>query len=244
MNEDLYAIAEIAGAFTGDGWIEARENALYITGHKTEDKPYYDSFLSNIFSKNFAKVSPREFVYWSVYGIVTYKKKVVAKAISLGFQVGKKSLIAKTPSWILESKDNHVVAAFIRGVFDTDGSFWCDRSRAKTSGVWKRTHYSQPVISITSCSKDLITELHCLLQNLQIESSWRQTNEKRQKYGRNNSTSYELRVRKRLEVEKWFTVIGSNNPKHLTKYIMWKKLSHLPQKQTLQERINFLNNSQ
>ena len=53
-------IAEILGAFIGDGWIESSLNSIYITGDKIEDKDYYDNFLAPIFSKNFVDIKPKE----------------------------------------------------------------------------------------------------------------------------------------------------------------------------------------
>ena len=104
-NKDLLTnpeIAEIFGAFIGDGWIESDKDALYITGSPTEDKEYYDKHLGPLFSKHFTLVNPKKFTYWGVYGIVTYKKEVINKAIILGFQVGHKSLVAKIPEYSLD----------------------------------------------------------------------------------------------------------------------------------------------
>ena len=52
-------IAEIHGAFIGDGWLESSHKSIFITGDKVEDKNYYDDFLALKFSKNFADVKPR-----------------------------------------------------------------------------------------------------------------------------------------------------------------------------------------
>jgi hypothetical protein len=74
MNKIINAeVAELLGAFIGDGWIEKRKKGMYILGNITEDKEYYDNFLAPLFSKHFTLVIPKEFSYWSVYGICTYK---------------------------------------------------------------------------------------------------------------------------------------------------------------------------
>jgi len=125
--------AELCGAIIGDGWIESDQDALYITGSPTEDKLYYDKHLAPLFSKHFIDVTPNKFPYWKVYGIVTYKKQAINKALSLGFQAGPKSLDVQIPSYILTSKNEETIKSIIRGVFDTDGSFWCEKSRASTS---------------------------------------------------------------------------------------------------------------
>ena len=163
-------IVEILGAFIGDGWIENDKDALYITGSPTEDKDYYDKFLAPLFSKHFAPVKSKEFPYWRVYGIVTYKKEVINKAIDIGFQVGRKSLIAKIPKEILKTNDKNVIKSILRGIFDTDGSFWCERSRTNTSTKWKRTYNYHPELRITSCSRKLLNQVQLLLNKLNIES--------------------------------------------------------------------------
>src|SRR6185295_3401650 len=92
MNEQ---IAEILGAFIGDGWIEKRQTALYIIGSETEDKDYYDKYLGPLFSKFICDVSPRSFPYWNVYGIGCYKGAVIQRCILQGFQIGRKALCAR-----------------------------------------------------------------------------------------------------------------------------------------------------
>ena len=242
-NKDLLnnpEIAEILGAFIGDGWIESDKDALYITGSPTEDKDYYENHLAPLFSKYFTPVKPKKFPYWKVYGLVTYKKDVIKKAINLGFQVGPKSLVAKISKEIMQSKDKEVIKAIVRGIFDTDGSFWCERSRAKTSIEWKRTHNYHPELRSTSCSKELLEQINFLLNKLNIESKVVQKGKKGFKSGRNINNSYALNVRKISEIEKWFKIIGTNNLRHKTRYSVWKKLSYLPINTTIKERRNIL----
>ncbi|MBU1199419.1 MAG: hypothetical protein KKF46_07055 [Nanoarchaeota archaeon] len=242
-NKDLLnnpKIAEILGAFIGDGWIESDKDALYITGNTTEDKQYYDNHLASLFSKYFAPVKPKKFPYWKVYGIVTYKKEVIKKAISLGFQIGPKSLIAEIPKNILYSNNKDVIKAVLRGIFDTDGSFWCERSRAKTSTEWKKNHNYHPELRITSCSKKLVEQIKYLLNKLDIKSKITQKGKKGFKFGRNINDSYALNIRRKAEIEKWFKIIGTNNPRHKTRHDVWKKIGYLPPYTSIEERITIL----
>lgn len=48
--------------------------------------------------------------------------------------------------------------------------------------------------------------------------------------------SYQLRIRKLDQVIKWFDVIGSSNPRHQTKYEVWKKFGFLPPRTSIIER--------
>lgn len=245
MNQKIKDLAnpemvEILGAFIGDGWIESDKDALYIAGNPTEDKDYYDNYLGPLFSKRFTEVKPRIFQYWKVYGIATYKKAVINKAINLGFQIGNKCLIAEIPKYILNHKNEEVIKAVLRGVFDADGSFWCERSRASTSTEWKRTHNYHPELRITSCSKRLLEQIQFLLYRLGIESKIVQKAVKGFKNNRNINNSYALNIRKKSEIEKWFKIIGTNNPRHQTRYSVWKKLGYLPPNTTINERIEIL----
>jgi hypothetical protein len=110
-------LAEILGVFIGDGWIQSNKRGLFVAGSPSEDKLHYDNYLAPLFSKYFANVKPRNFPYLGVYGIGIYKKRLIEKAINYGFQIGPKSLIAEIPINVLQSKNNRVLAAVIRGIF-------------------------------------------------------------------------------------------------------------------------------
>ncbi|MAG91513.1 hypothetical protein CMO83_02455 [Candidatus Woesearchaeota archaeon] len=233
-------IAEILGAFIGDGWIESNKGALYITGSPSEDKLYYDNHLSVLFSKYFESVEPKNFAYWGVYGISSYKKKVIRKAIDLGFQIGHKSSVAKIPDYIVNSKDMKIIKAVIRGIFDSDGSFWCERSRAKTSTEWKKTHNYHPEMCISSCSNILLEQIRILLNKLGVESQVRLKHIKGFKNNRNISDSYQLNIRKIAEIEKFFYIIKPSNPRHQTRYQVWKKLGYLDPYTKIEDRLKIL----
>ncbi|MFA5333820.1 MAG: LAGLIDADG family homing endonuclease [Candidatus Nanoarchaeia archaeon] len=234
-------VAEILGAFIGDGWIESRKKAAYILGDKTEDKPYYDNYLAPLFLKNFNYVKVKLFEKWKVYGIVIYKRKIIEKLINLNFLIGKKCYTAYIPENFFNLKNKRIYSAIIRGLFDADGCFWCEKSRAKTSCKWKRTHNYHPELCITSCSIKLLKQVKEMLDFLNIDSYISKKHNNGIKNNRNVNDSYILRVRKIKEIKKWFKIIGTSNPKHKTKYLIWKKFKYLPTKTTLNERLKVLN---
>lgn len=234
--------AELLGAFIGDGWIEKRGDALYIAGSYIDDKDYYDKVLAPIFSNIFTYVRPKYFPYWKVYGIATYKKNIINKAIDLGFQSGLKCLNVKIPSRIVHSENIEVLKSVVRGIFDTDGSFWCDKSRSPNSSSWKQTHNYMPLIDITSCSEELMVQLITILKFLNIESKIMQKSKKGIRCNRNVNNSYALRIRKRKEVERFFESIQPHNLRHKSRFECWKKLDYLPPYSTLKQRLEILNN--
>lgn len=234
-------IAEILGAFIGDGWIQGDKTAFYITGNLTEDKPYYDNFLAPLFSKSFTPVKPREFPYWGVYGIATCKSKTIKKALDLGFQSGRKALTAKIPNYVIESGNRSILIPILRGLFDTDGCISFDKSRAPTtSNLWKRTHNYIPEIMISSTSKILVEQVQCLLSWLGINSKVRHKNKQGFVCNRNVHDSYQVEIQKKADVIKWFETIGTNNLRHKSKYNVWNAIGYVPPKTTLQQRLTLL----
>src|SRR3989344_59588 len=229
-------LAELLGAFIGDGWIEQSRKAFYITGHLLEDKEYYDLFLGPLFSKYFHEVKLKEFPYWHVYGIACYKKNIIQKCINYGFQTGPKALTAKIPQIFFDHSNPEISKAILRGIFDTDGCFGCGKSRAKTSVEWKRTYHYIPEITITSCSKALLIQVFTLLERLGIHAKIRSKNIEGFRNNRNVNNSYALGVRRIDDVQRWFEIIGSNNPRHQTRYLVWKKYGFLPPRTNITQR--------
>ena len=222
-------ISEILGAFTGDGWITSSLKSLYITGNSSEEREYYDYFLGPLFSKHFSKVTPKEFIDWKVYGIGCHKSKIISKCLSLGFQSGPKALVAKTPHSIYNSQNKEIKIAFIRGFFDTDGSIWFDKSRAKTTiSHWKKKYHYSPRITLGSCSKILLEQIQIMLTQLNINSKLRQSAKKGRKCNRNINNFYVLIIQKKEDILTWIETIGTNNPRHQTRIDVWKIHGFLP----------------
>lgn len=241
MNQKINAkIAELLGAFIGDGWIESSQKGLYITGDKLEDKDYYALHLAPLFSEVLSKVNPRDFPYWGVYGIACYKKEVIHRCLAMGWEPGTKALTAKIPSQIMASKNPDIHKALLRGIFDTDGSFWCERSRAKTSTSWKQKYHSHPEIQLGSSSLELLKQAKLLLDQLGIESNISLRGKEGVKNNRKVHNSYGLRIRKTPDIQKWFKVVGSSNPRHQTRHNVWKKWGFLPPRTNISQRKEIL----
>jgi len=241
MNQKIDAgTAEILGAFIGDGWLEKSMGSLYITGNPTEDKEYYDLFLGPLFCKIFSKVEPKKFSYWGVYGISCHKRQVLQRCLALGFQSGTKSLTVQIPQEIINSNEPEVIKAILRGIFDADGSFWCEKSRSKYSVEWKRTYHQHPEFQIGSCSKKLLEQIKKLLDEFNIESKVVLRARAGRRNNRNVSNFYGLRIRKKSHIEKWFAIIGSNNPRNQTRYQVWKKYGFLPPRTSISQRREML----
>ncbi|MBS3172708.1 hypothetical protein J4438_03995 [Candidatus Woesearchaeota archaeon] len=234
-------VAEIIGAHIGDGWIESRGNALYIAGHKEDDKDYYDNHLCPLFSKYFSKVKPRNFDYWSVYGFNLYKKEIIDKIIELGVKKGKKTLIVEFPSWIFFKKEFMIGA--LRGLFDTDGNFHCKKCYGKYDNNFRKKYHCQPRIEIVSTSKQLIIQVENILREIGFHPGMIMIKKANNKNGKNNSESYKIRIDRLNEIKKWFEELKlSSNPKHISKYYIWREFRFCPPKLTPEERKQILIN--
>jgi intein/homing endonuclease len=228
-------LSEILGAFIGDGWIESRESGFYIMGDPEEDKEYYEQIIFPIFRKYFGKGKLKEFKSWKVFGLVCYDRKIIKQLIDLGFQKGKKSKTVSVPPYIKKSKDLEIMKSVVRGIFDTDGCFSCSKAYGKYDDKWSKTHNCKPRIKFTSVSKSLWRDIQLLLDQLDIKFNLT-FSKGRFVSNRNRLDTYIIHIDRRAEISKFFDVIKPNNPRHLTRYAVWKKLGYLPPRTKLKER--------
>ena len=103
---------------------------------------------------------------------------------------------------IIKISDEKTRCAFIRGLFDTD---FCFRT--------VRNDY--PIIQADFKSSNLIVGLKYMLTNFGI-TSYTKLDSKRQSKNSIWITN-RIQISGRKNLEKWMELIGSNNPKHLTK---------------------------
>lgn len=124
-------------------------------------------------------------------------------------QAGPKSITARIPECIMKRKKLSI--SCMRGVFDTDGCF-----TLKKSGKY-------PVITFAMKSNALLVQLGKILDSLEIRwcvcfdvpyYDWRT---------RKAYTKSYLSINGKENVEKWFGIVGTSNPKHAKKYERYKK---------------------
>lgn len=170
-----------------------------ITGDPISDKEYYEKHLKNLFKKLYGlDVRLRK---WSrAYGFQICSKELLDFKKKLGLPMGPKINI-RIPLWI--RKDKKFMVACLRGIFDTDGTFYIEKKYGR----------GYPRIQIRSTSPKLIEDIAVGLKITGFNyGRWKE------KEIRNWKASYAIAVRGNKTVEKWMEVIGTNNPKHLNKY--------------------------
>ena len=60
------------------------------------------------------------------------------------------------------------------------------------------------------------------------------------KCNRNRAPVFIIRIDRIKSIDKWFNEVGTHNPRHQTRYDVWKKLGFLPPKTTINERRELL----
>lgn len=228
--------AELVGLHYGDGSLIRRKETnklrFQLRGDAITDKAHYDTFIIPLCNELIGfpllgrKVRTVRDRKRNCFGVSIESPQMNDFFRVLGVQVGRKEELS-IPDWIKENQE--FSKAFVRGLFDTDGCiYYRVNNTAKT--------YLNKVgfIEISSTSKNLIEDSSILLSILNIKNYVRL-------YKKTNGEKdcYKLNVH-RPHVKEFMEIIGSNNPKHLTKYWIWKKFGFCPPRTTPQQREQIL----
>ena len=195
---------EFYGALIGDGWLGAYKNkkrTYYLVGFSGDlkkDEKYHRriSKISEILfgRKGYIKEKPEYNARELIFGHKQLVKKLNSE---LGFPIGiKKNL--KIHDEVMKNWDS--TKYVIRGLFDTDGSFYIDNYKAY------KTPY--PVIDITSTSAILLEQV---------------SNELKKQGFNAVCSGKSLKIKGRKQAIKWFTEIQPQNERHLQRYEDWNK---------------------
>jgi len=240
--KDKAKIAELCGAVMGDGWIEERERGFFIAGDSKEDKEYYDNHLSNLVNSILKiKTKPKSFPYWRVYGISLYKKELIKKLLSFGLSKGKKVKSAYVPEWVLNSNNKILGLSFIKGLFDTDGCIFCQKDYTKYADKFNSKYHTKIRIRIGCISKLLIEQVFDLCKQHGYRVIKR-TIKRGFSYHRNRSDIHILEINELKSINKWFKELKPSNPKHITKYLIWKNFGFCPPNTSIEQRKEILKN--
>ena len=208
MKELNNKVSELVGAIIGDGCIsykpEINQYFVEIVGNPKEEKAYFQH-LSSIFKEEFAlktfitirerglrmKIHSKEFVEFLVNQLKLVPNKDKGANIVI-------------PSLIL--KKENLTKYCLRGIVDTDGSFFLSRKG-------KRLDY--PSIEISTTSNNLAEQIRTFLsKSFRIGfREFKQANYKK---------IYRVSLNGDKMVEKWFQEIGFSNPRNKRRYKRYK----------------------
>lgn len=209
MDKDL---AEFIGIFIGDGSLYVRKEKhsyeFKFTGNPKDEFPYY-AHVSNLASKILKRnIKTKRLDGGTTVGLYFCSKKLYEKFKSIGLKEGPKSHTIRIPKIILESPD--FLIPCLRGIFDTDGCLTLKR-RGKIKPYY-------PVITFGMASKALICEISVILDNWCIPHTKSLDITNFDKRTRRIYTINYLSINGKNNVNKWFSLIGTSNPKIKQKY--------------------------
>lgn len=190
-------LAEFIGIMLGDGGISNWRQQIRITLNNRDDKEYI-KFVYSLTEKLFRKkpsILKRKNAKAS--DISVSSMNLVDYLISLGLKSGNKfKLQVDIPDWIKNNRAYSI--ACIRGLVDTDGCIF------KHSYKIKNKLYTYRKLSFTSYSQPLRESVYGIFRSLGIKS---------------RLYSYrDVRIDSQKDMQKYFKIIGSSNPKHLNRY--------------------------
>lgn len=233
IDEDL---AELLGIHIGDGCISEtnKYSEYYLGGDFIEEKEYHDNWVKPLFNKKimnpiFGKdVNYKEHPKVGIYGFHIFDKKLVDFFKQLGISSGTKINI-HIPKAIL--KDKILLKRFIRGLFDTDGSIYFEKSYTS-----KHLMNNHPIIQFGTVSLNLSIDVYNFLKKLGLNPRIKRPH----KGKKDKNIVYLIILYRKNDINYYINEIGFKNPKHSTKWQVYLKFGYCPPKTKLQQRKQML----
>ncbi len=188
-------LAEFVGIMIGDGGLSAYQATVSL--NQVTDAEY-SSYVAHLMERLFG-VTPSVFDRTNdlLRSIVVSRIELVHYLNRLGLPIGNKVRQSlDIPFWI--QKDPEFKIACLRGLVDTDGSIF-----THTYAVKGKT-YAYKKLSFTSASPPLLATVCASFESLGLKP----------RIGSNK----DVRLDSKADMERYFEVIGTNNPKHLRRY--------------------------
>jgi intein/homing endonuclease len=202
-SENSEELAESVGIMFGDGCMNSYSNHTHlieIAGNSITDRDYHLMRIRNLF-KNLFNVTPFFGKGSGEHAIrsIIRSKKIVDFLESKGVHKGKKDILI-VPTWIRQN--DSFFKAFIRGLFDTDGSVVL-RSRGQHS------------ISLTLKNNELIECVKFFLERKGYFVAYNicERHDKRGFY----SKAFCIRINQKTLIRRFYEEIGSSNASKITK---------------------------
>lgn len=208
-------LCEFVGAIIGDGNIDGSLKkinnlptyTISITGDLKLDYDYLVNYHSNLILDLFNVKSKLYFRkdYNAVIMKLFSKKIFCLLTKRFGFKPGNKNYSVKIPEEILNS-DDKLIFSTIRGIFDTDGTFFVDNRP-----VYKKPY---PRIALQTVSRPLFLQLKNFLEKYFYLYTFEDSKRK----------AYSIEVYGCEQLDLWMRLIGFSNKRHLNKISNYYKL--------------------
>jgi hypothetical protein len=181
--------SESLGIMFGDGCLSKTERSVQITitGNKFDDRTYLLKHVRPLFHSVFGlELTSRDRHCENTMDLYRYSKDVALTLHSWGMPIGLKKLENLTPKLAVTA------SAFIRGVFDTDGSVY------RKYGPYAQVQFKTVSKALMSFIRDKMTTFG--LHPTRI---------------RPDETKHRFLLCRQEEVETFFRLVKPSNPKHI-----------------------------
>ena len=190
-------LAEFVGALAGDGHVNDVTYEVSISMDKDLDNQYSDHIIY-LFTTLF-NMTTRKFVQKNKVKCYVYSKSLVYYlSETFLIPIGKKKGKLHIPQQI--KNNNTLLNSYIRGVFDTDGSF-------------HRHHKNSAMLGFCSRDETFLKELQTALRKFKFNTYLN---------GKN------LYIYRKDQIDKFFKEIAPSNQKHTSKYESYIKNGFVP----------------
>jgi len=194
-------LAELVGIILGDGGITRYQLKISLSA-KVDQK--YAGYVSNLLFRIFKEKPYRMERNKSVIHLILSGRNLVEVLEKLGLHVGNKvKNQVGIPEWIFKKKEYQI--ACIRGLFDTDGSFYFHQhSKWKDTRPYFGWNFCNLSIPILHGFRDILMSV-C---NLEPKIAY---NKQLYMYSMKN-------------IERYIEIVGTHNPKNIKKLEYYKKI--------------------
>ncbi len=200
-------LAELFGVILGDGYIGRYELTITSATHEKKYSEYLGGQIKKLFgveSKIFAGYSNNSTV------LDCYSTRLVNFLTSEGLAIGNKiAKHASFPQWILENQEYSYAA--LRGLFDTDGGIYL-----------KQKKYKRAIVEFQTKSRGIRKGILHILKKIGFQTS------RSSSVSGGVCTSCNVRIQNQEEVIRFFSLVGSSNPKNIIKFKYFVEKGFVP----------------
>lgn len=203
INKPEYSesLAELLGILFGDGHLSRYQVSVTTSSHTDREHAIFTRKLMERLFGIFVALSER--VNENVMTVVASSTEMIKFLNQRGMPIGNKiQNKLSIPKWI--KSDMAYQRAFIRGLFDTDGCIYVDTHK------YHKHVYKHAGWTITSYAATLVADITDTLRSLEFSPTHR-------------DSQMSVYLRRQKEIKKYFEEIGTNNPKHLKRYLDFQR---------------------
>jgi len=229
-------LCELFGIYLGDGCISKSRSQLVIAGDITEEREYYEKYVVPLFNRVLSiplinkATEVKSYPKVGVCGIYIFNPTLVDEFRNCFDIIPGSKLNTSIPEQVLVN--DTLTMKVIKGIFDTDGSIYFEKNYSCKDGKYK-----VPRIGLSMTSEKLIKQIFLTL----IKQGFKPRKIKPRKGKRDKNPLYGLKLYRKEDILRWINEIKFNNPKHLTKIELWKKLGECPPHTQIAQRKSILN---